>query len=118
MYDTNEATLAVTVTTWQAKRAFHNTNVASPDSNAASHDTNAASHDMNAASHDTTVTSHDTTAALHDTTAICVKPYDALRGPTTSTLATCRTSSGNTLASTSNSPVQRPRFAAAHKERR
>jgi hypothetical protein len=111
MYDTNEATLAVTVTTWQAKRAFHNTNVASPDSNAASHDTNAAFHD-------TTVTSHDTTAALHDTTAICVKPYDALRGPTTSTLATCRTSSGNTLASTSNSPVQRPRFAAAHKERR
>ena len=67
MSDTKEATLAVTVIYWQAKAAFHNTNVASPDSNVTSHDTNGASHDTNVASYDTNVASLEMTAASYDT---------------------------------------------------
>ena len=88
---------------WQATPAFHNTTVAS-------HDATAASHDTTAASYDTTVTSHDTNVASPNTTAICAGAQDAFRGPTTSTLAKSPNVLGSTLASTSNSPVQRTRF--------
>ena len=88
---------------WQATPAFHNTTVAS-------HDATAASHDATAASYDTTVTSHDTNVASPNTTAICAGAQDAFRGPTTSTLAKSPNVLGSTLASTSNSPVQRTRF--------
>jgi len=81
---------------WQATPAFHNTTVAS--------------HDATAASYDTTAAPHESTVTSPNTTAICAGAQDALRGPTTPNLATRRTSSAVTLASTSYSPVQRTRF--------
>ena len=60
MHDTNATMLAVTLISWQAKPALHDTNTASHDTNGASHDANAALHDSTEASVGRNVIGRDT----------------------------------------------------------
>jgi hypothetical protein len=64
MCHTNEATVAVTLITWQAKAAARHTNVAAGDTNVTPVDTNVTSGDTTGASPDTAVVSPDTTTAI------------------------------------------------------